>query len=296
MASTFSSVLLGFFIFWGSVVVAQPGAHGGASDAARAILDRAIAVQTPGGVKPLTSYQAEYRVDLYEDDQGREAPQRSGVIRQSWQRGPGRRSSDYHRMLKLSTGDEPPIHYISDGRMFWSQVEGQAARDLASDPSLERDYTALKAEVKRTDELMRLFFLGNLDGEETKVRLGRTDLTRPVNPEKPRRGTVPIDEIIVEPKGERPIALRIGREDGRLYEAERVGGGETGDLPQVFKFSYHEELDDARLGKVLVPTRVAYWKGSRIVLQANVPVATAPLSQLVKFNESLPQKTFKPAE
>lgn len=258
------------------------------TDGARKILAAAIKIQTPAGAAPaITSYHADYKVSLHEDDKGNETPKRSGIIEQWWQVKSGKIL--YHRVFRSEVGKGPPSHYITNGDRFWFQVEGERVQSM-DDPTLIDDLENLRSEIRRTGELMQLFFIANLLDASAKVRMGRTGID--VDDPKSRRkeDRIDIDEVSVQREGKRTVILRIGKKDHLVYEAElRPRDGQT--VVERFSFGYHRQLKDAQIGDVVIPTRVTYSKNDRTVMEANVPL---PAEEHLRFNAPLSRKLFQP--
>ena len=258
------------------------------ADRAREILAAAAKVQTPSGTAPaITSYHADYKVSLHEDDKGNPTPKRSGIIEQWWQiRNDKVR---YHRVFRAEVGKSAPAHYITDGDRFWYQVEGERVQSM-DDPNLRDDLVTLRSEIRRTGQLMQLFFIANILDPSSKARMGRTDID--VDDPKSRRkdDRILVDEVIVERRGKRTVVLRIGKEDHLVYEAElRPLDGQT--TIERFSFGYHRHLKDPQIGEVVVPTRVTYSKDKKTVMEANIPL---PAEEHVRFNAPLSRKLFQP--
>ncbi len=269
-------------------------------DDPRQILAAAIKTQTPsarfddgryvsGTVPVITSYEASYKVSLHEDEKGNATPRRSGLIRQWWQRKDSK--IRYHRVFRSEIGDDPPAHYITDGIRFWYQVEGgQPVVNMADDQNMQADLRNLREEIRRTGELMQLFFIGNVLDGATGVTLGKTDLD--VDDPRSRRpkDRIKVDEVVVRREGKPTVVLRIGKKDRHVYEAELRPVGEDGPT-ELFAFGYHQALSDPVVGDVTVPTRLTYAKDGRTVMEANIP---APAKDNLSFNGKLSRSDFQP--
>ena len=139
---------------------------------------------------------------------------------------------------------------------------------MRSDPNLKRDLDNLKEEIRRTGELMKLFFLANLVGDGTTVAMGNLEATIQ-HPKGRGRPRLAVDEIIVKRPSEIDVLLRIGKGDHFVYEAELVPR-EPGGATERFQFSHHQRIEDQRIGKVVVPMRITYMTGDRLVMRAAV--------------------------
>lgn len=258
------------------------------ADEAKKIIDAAIKRQTPAGAPPaITSYHADYKVSLHEDEKGRPTPKRSGIIEQWWQIRNGK--VRYHRIFRSEVGTEAPTHYITDGTRFWFQIEGERVQSM-EDPNLRDDLRNLREEIRRTGELMQLFFVSNILDASAKLRMGRTGVD--VDDPKSRDTTdrIDVDEVIIERTNKRAVTLRIGKQDRLVYEAE-LSPLEGRTDKELFAFGYHQELEDQQIGKVMIPTRVTYAKNGKTVMEANVPKRSL---ERMRFNAPIPRKHFRP--
>lgn len=229
---------------------------------ARAILEAAAKVQTPDGTQPITTYRGTYNVTVFQDEEGKPSSGRSGLIEQTWKKANGK--VRYRRVFHNTVKKEPPAHYICNGTNYFYRVEGQDARNMRRDPNLKRELDNLKEEIRRTTEMMNLFFLGNLKAEEITVGMGARDRT--VQHPKRRNRTIAVDEIIIGRKDASNVILRIGKKNRLVYEAELVPNA-PGGATERFRFGYHKTLSDAQIGKVVVPTLVEYFKGDERVMR-----------------------------
>ncbi len=275
-------------MLWTATILTLLSLPPAAADGVDEILAAAIKVQTPSGAVPaIMSYHADYEVSLHEDDKGNATPKRSGTIEQWWQ--VRNEKVRYHRVFRSKIGTAAPAHYITDGDRFWFQVEGERVQSM-DDPTLRDDLENLRAEIRRTSELMQLFFIANILDPSAKATLaeGAKDVD---DPKSRRRGDrIAVHEVTVTREGKRTVTLRIGKKDHLVYEAE-LGphGGQA--VVERFAFGYHRRLKDALIGDVVIPTRVTYSKNEKIVMEANVPL---PAEEHIRFNTPLSRRLFQP--
>ncbi len=275
-------------MLWTATILTLLSLPPAAADGVDEILAAAIKKQTPSGAPPaIMSYHADYEVSLHEDDKGNATPKRSGTIEQWWQ--VRNEKVRYHRVFRSKIGTAAPAHYITDGDRFWFQVEGERVQSM-DDPTLRDDLENLRAEIRRTSELMQLFFIANILDSSAKAQMGRTGID--VDDPKSRRkeDRISVNEVVVRREGKRAVTLRIGKKDHLVYEAE-LGphGGQA--VVERFAFGYHRRLKDALIGDVVIPTRVTYSKNEKIVMEANVPL---PAEEHIFFNTPLSRRLFQP--
>lgn len=247
-------------------------------------ISRCVQVQTPKGTAPeIRSFQAELSVTLWEDDQGARVQRpRSGTILQYWTR-----DGDvirYHRQLEI-TGAGTVTALMTDGRGAWLQSADEPARNLVTDPNLEKDLESLRKEIARTSELMRSFFVANLAGEDVVFQMA----DRGIELELPHeRRTIPVDRILRIRRGEELMILSIGKEDGRLYEVE-LGPKPGGSSRESFHFEHHRILDDGEESQLLVPCVVQFRRDGQEIL-----VARAEAPHKIQFNKRIARAVFRP--
>jgi hypothetical protein len=252
-------------------------------------LEACIKAQTPGGnAPPIHSFQAELLVTLWEDDQGkRTAKPRSGTIIQYWTL--KNEKVSYHRQLEV-TGSASSTALISNGTSYWMQKTGEPTRNLAIDINLQKDLDALKAEIQRTTELMRAFFVSNLIGANTRFELldkeSEIELQNERSQNEPR--VVKVTRILRFAKGEEPMLLTIGLTDHRLYRVE-IGPTETGVYREAFHFEHHKLVKDGEGKSFLIPCVVQFLRDGQEIL-----VARADEPHKIQFNTAISPRVFRP--
>ncbi|MAG56371.1 MAG: hypothetical protein CMJ83_08785 [Planctomycetes bacterium] len=221
------------------------------------------------------------------DAQGR-SREREGKIEQRWQKQAKR--NRYRRLLSPTVGDEKPSTMGCDGQRYWRQRPGERSQDLQGDPTFRKDLDNLKEEIRRTDELMSLFFLANLLTEHAVLQLGNKDVVIKPNRNQ-RRQKYLVDEVVLKRPGKRTLTFRIGKQDARVYEIH-LAALKKGDPVETFAFFFHLPLKDKALGRVLLPTSVTYLKNGKRVMHANKP--TGAIEEHVHLNPKLRRKDFRP--
>ncbi len=251
-------------------------------DPARELLARAVAIQTPGGKAPvIEDFQADLTVSLFDHDRGG-APT-SAIVTEYFRRKGS--AKQYHRILNLPA-EKKTTHLMTDGRICALWEEGGAVHDLLQAPELADDLKQLREERARTEEMLEIFFLANLDGPQVRWTMGTP---RPPLREDSGKEISVLDLLRVAEGDDRTMTISIGKDDGRVYEVRLVRGKRD----ELFRFGFHEEIQkklaEGGTQRLLIPKRVDYLENGKIVM-----TAAALEASRIKFNVGLSDKVFQP--
>ncbi|MSR75928.1 MAG: hypothetical protein EXS14_10720 [Planctomycetes bacterium] len=155
-------------------------------------------------------------------------------------------------------------------------------------PALKDDLRTLKEELRRTEEMLDIFFLQRLDGDGvTFTFAGPATTIKRGDPAE----DIAVRTLVRRKQGEADLHLLIGAADHKLYGVDRAATGDK--ASQSFRFDFHAlgtgKGPVGQTQRLLLPRRVEFLENGRLVLEANARKAND-----LQFNLGLDVKAFGP--
>lgn len=144
------------------------------------------------------------------------------------------------------------IKHGFDGKRYWLD-DGESVTSLFG-PRYEKDRAEIKAEIRDTRLLLRLFFLSNLEAPGTRFRFVGRGVARAWGEEYP---CDILHRQDLDPEStRRRFTIWLHQKTGRLIKVRILAAGKPARDPDLI-FSFHyDEVEQPRCGKVLFPMKI----------------------------------------